>query len=879
MKKMLINARQSEETRIAVISGSQLTDLSIESVEKEQKKSNIYKARISRIEISLNAVFVNYGEDKNGFLPFKEIAPEYFKKGDDSQNMPLNDLLDIGQELIVQISKEERGSKGAALTTFITLAGCYMVLMPNNPDAGGISRRVEGDERQKLKILLDSLKIPKSMGIIIRTAGVGRSAKEIQTDLDTLVKLWNAIKVCSYQSKSPFLIHKESNITIRAIRDHLREDIKEIVVDDRECYEDLKHQLSMLCPHFVERLELYKKDLPIFSEFQVERQIESAFKREVQLPSGGSIIIDITEAMTAIDINSARSTKADNIEETALATNLEAADEISKQLRLRDIGGLIVIDFIDMAFFPHQKAVEQKLINALLNDRARIQMTRISKFGLVEISRQRLQASLGESVMRSCQACSGNGFVRSVPSLALSILRNIHAEASREKTNELRIQLPVEVGTFLLNEKRNALSKIESATNTKLTLIPNINLRSQDYNVQRIWGDLYKASRQSYDLIEDKKEVEIYKSPKQNKLSQANLKPSHYSSRPLNKTVEKGSTEDSKSDKKVCRNKLWKRVIDFFCRKKAKCRDNEKEHPDNQKKLKLVSKSRYKRERRMTKSGEYNHHNSYQKNLFINNEKQDSDYKSYSSAGNRDNRTNKKQYADNKLISSQKYNEGGNYYNKPGNSVQQGNMNRADRNNRSDRAEKTIRNNGSRGNINSRQNQRLQVHQSGELVDISFLKEKTPDALKAAKKKAVMKTISIRPEEKISTMVIRVLAESTTLPDDKATQVETCHPVKKWGEGSKYLKFEEINTGMLSAKDSKRLKRDGEELTGHNIQDKKIRSTANEFNTQGSQEEIVNKSRDQKDRKKVNPKKLAQKIIHIGYSPAVHLGSQGYINL
>ncbi len=746
---MLINARQSEETRIAIVENNQLMDLDIENVDREQKKSNIYKARISRIEPSLNAVFVNYGEDKNGFLPYKEIAPECFKKAPEDQNTPLNELLDVGQELIVQIAKEERGSKGAALTTFITLAGCYMVLMPNNPSAGGISRRIEGDERRKLKALFDSLTIPKDMGVIIRTAGVDRSADEIQADLDTLVNLWDAIKRVSYQRKAPFLIHKESDITIRAIRDHLKEDVEEIIIDEQNAYEDLKRQLSMLRPHFVERLQLYKKEMPLFNAHQIEKQIESAFKREVTLPSGGSIVIDTTEALTAIDINSARATKGDNIEETALATNLEAAEEIARQLRLRDLGGLIVVDFIDMSFFPNQKTVEQKLVDMLMSDRARIQMTRISKFGLVEISRQRLQASLGESVMHACPRCQGHGFIRSVPSISLSILRNVRAEALRDKTNEIRVQLPVDVATFLLNEKREEIYQIESSLNVKVLLIPNANLQSPHYNIQRIWGDVYNANRPSFDLVEKEKDVALHKTPKQDKSKQPALKSAQAKTN-VQRTEQVQKPAEKIAQQSTPKKGFWAKLRDFFFKEET---SSEPKAPAQQEK----ASGTHTKPQQKTQQRQGNSQQRQQKPA----------------------RADNNQYRDRK--SDNRQSQGG----------RQGQQ-RVDH-----------RNNGNEGKNNNRSRQssnRMQVHQSEEVVDIASMKKESPLAIKAAKERAMMKTISTTPEEKISIMVKEVLAETTALSDTVSQQVETqVSNTRK----TKYLNFEVVTLDFTKADNEK----------------------------------------------------------------------------
>lgn len=543
MKKMLVNARQPEEVRIATVENGKLHNIDIESVDYEQKKANIYKGIVTRVEPSLNAAFINYGEKKNGFLPFKEIAPENFKRQvKDGQDIPLTELLDVGQEIIVQINKEERGTKGAALSTYITLAGCYLVLMPNNAEAGGISRRIEGDERQKLKDLFNALRIPREMGVIIRTAGVDRQVEEMQWDLDVLLKLWDAIKEAADQQKAPFLIHSESDIIVRSIRDHLKDDVEEITVDSKEAFDSLKRQLIMLRPDFVERIKLYDEKVPLFTKEQIESKIEEAYKREVVLTSGGSIVIDTTEALTAIDINSARATRGGDIEETAYLTNLEAADEIARQLRLRDIGGLIIVDFIDMQDSENQRKVEHALIDALANDRAKVQMTRISRFGLVEISRQRLQSSLGESATISCPRCEGQGIIRSVPSLALSILRLIEEEAHKEKTNEIRVQLPISVATYLLNEKRDAVNEVEQELGFKLVLIPNPNLETPHFNIQRIWGDNYVANKSSYNLIEERKEdFESYIKPNKSKPQQPAVKSVSVEKAPMAKLQKKES--------------------------------------------------------------------------------------------------------------------------------------------------------------------------------------------------------------------------------------------------------------------------------------------------------------------------------------------------
>ncbi|MGQ9658722.1 MAG: ribonuclease E [Thermochromatium sp.] len=488
MKRMLINATQPEELRVATVDGQLLCDLDIESPGREQKKANIYKGIITRIEPSLEAAFVDYGAERHGFLPLKEIAHTYFEPDSVKPGSRINikESLREGREVVVQIDKEERGNKGAALTTFISLAGRYLVLMPNNPRAGGVSRRIEGQERAELRNAMSQLKIPEDMGLIVRTAGVGKSVEELQWDLDYLLQLWQAIVQSSESRKAPFLIYQESDVVIRSIRDYLRADIGEIIIDDRAVYERAENFIRQVMPQNLKKLRLYQDEVPLFTRYQIESQIESAFQREVRLPSGGSIVIDHTEALTAIDINSARATKGADIEETALNTNLEAADEIARQLRLRDLGGLFVIDFIDMTPPKNQRAVEERLREALKQDRARVQMTRISRFGLLEMSRQRLRPSLGESSRQVCPRCKGQGTIRSVESLALSILRLLEEEAMKENTQRLHAQLPVSVATFLLNEKRRAILDIEQRHKVEILLIPNEHIQTPDYKIERI---------------------------------------------------------------------------------------------------------------------------------------------------------------------------------------------------------------------------------------------------------------------------------------------------------------------------------------------------------------------------------------------------------
>ncbi|HDG1698091.1 TPA: ribonuclease E [Kluyvera ascorbata] len=489
MKRMLINATQQEELRVALVDGQRLYDLDIESPGHEQKKANIYKGKITRIEPSLEAAFVDYGAERHGFLPLKEIAREYFPANYNAHGRPnIKDVLREGQEVIVQIDKEERGNKGAALTTFISLAGSYLVLMPNNPRAGGISRRIEGDDRTELKEALASLELPDGMGLIVRTAGVGKSAEALQWDLSFRLKHWEAIQKAAESRAAPFLIHQESNVIVRAFRDYLRQDIGEILIDNPKVMEMARQHISALGrPDFSSKIKLYTGEIPLFSHYQIESQIESAFQREVRLPSGGSIVIDSTEALTAIDINSARATRGGDIEETAFNTNLEAADEIARQLRLRDLGGLIVIDFIDMTPVRHQRAVENRLREAVRQDRARIQISHISRFGLLEMSRQRLSPSLGESSHHVCPRCSGTGTVRDNESLSLSILRLIEEEALKENTKEVHAIVPVPIASYLLNEKRAAISAIESRQgDVRCIIVPNDQMETPHYSVLRV---------------------------------------------------------------------------------------------------------------------------------------------------------------------------------------------------------------------------------------------------------------------------------------------------------------------------------------------------------------------------------------------------------
>ncbi len=504
MKRMLINATQPEELRVAMVDGQKLYDLDIETPSREQKKSNIYKGKITRVEPSLEAAFIDYGAERHGFLPLKEVSRSFFSEeaAAASGRVSIKDALREGQEVVVQVEKEERGNKGAALTTFISLAGRYLVLMPNNPRAGGVSRRIEGVDRSEIRDAMRELDIPEDMGLIVRTAGVGRNAEELQWDLDYLLQVWEAISKAAAEHSAPVLIYQESNIIIRALRDNLRNDIGEILVDAPDVYAQAEDFMRQVMPHSLNKLKLYQDDVPLFTRYQIESQIESAFTREVRLPSGGAIVIDHTEALVSIDVNSARATKGADIEETALNTNLEAADEIARQMRLRDLGGLVVIDFIDMTPAKNQREVENRLREALKVDRARVQIGRISRFGLLEMSRQRLRPSLGESSQVVCPRCKGQGTIRGVESLALAILRLVEENAMKEKTGEVHAQLPVEVATFLLNEKRDVITNIEARHGIGVVLIPNPYLETPHYDVVRLRDDeLPKERELSYRMV------------------------------------------------------------------------------------------------------------------------------------------------------------------------------------------------------------------------------------------------------------------------------------------------------------------------------------------------------------------------------------------
>lgn len=527
MKRILINATQPEELRVAIVDGQKLDNLDIETAGRKQTKSNIYKGKITRIEPSLEAAFIEFGADRHGFLPLKDVVRSYFqpessdvqeeKAEETSDKKPvrrsIKDVLKEGQDIIVQVDKEERGNKGAALTTFISLAGRYLVLMPNNPRAGGVSRRIEGENRSEAREALSTLEIPTGMGLILRTAGVNKTVEELQWDLEYLLQLWQAIETSAQQYTAPFLIYQESNIIIRAIRDYWREDISDITVDSQYIYDEASSFMRQVMPQHLNKVKLYQDKVPLFTRYQIESQIESAFQREVKLPSGGAIVLDHTEALLSIDINSARATKGVDIEETAFTTNLEAVDEIARQLRLRDVGGLVVIDFIDMLSHKNQRQVESGIKEALKMDRARVQVGRISRFGLLEMSRQRLSPSLGESSHTVCPRCEGQGSIRGIESLSLSILRLMEEQAMKEKTAKIIVQVPVEVATYLLNEKRPAILEIEDRQQINIVLIPNPHLETPKYEVQRVRHDDKKGlsldKESSYQLIKSPQKVMV----------------------------------------------------------------------------------------------------------------------------------------------------------------------------------------------------------------------------------------------------------------------------------------------------------------------------------------------------------------------------------
>ncbi|MFP5405018.1 MAG: ribonuclease E/G, partial [Gammaproteobacteria bacterium] len=512
MKRMLFNATHSEELRVAIVDGQKLIDIDIETAGRESRKSNIYKGVVTRVEPSLEACFVNYGEERHGFLPFKEIAKSFFKPGVEVSKARIQDVIGEGQEVIVQVVKEERGNKGAALTTYISLAGRYLVLMPNNPRGGGVSRRIEGEDRQELREAMDQLEYPSGMSLIARTAGIGRNTEELQWDLDYLLKLWTAVEQAAASAPGAFLIYQESSLVIRAIRDYFSQDIGEILIDTDDICEQARQFMAHVMPDTVNRVKRYLDDTPLFSRFQIEHQIETAYSRIVPLPSGGSVVIDHTEALVAIDVNSARAIRGGDIEETALRTNLEAADEAARQMRLRDLGGLIVVDFIDMEESKNRREVEQRLRDALRYDRARVQFSSISKFGLLELSRQRLRPALSEGSHITCPRCNGTGHIRDTESSALQILRMVQEDAMKESTAAVYAQVPVDVATYLLNEKRSELNKLEARLKVEIVLIPNKHLETPHYKTERLRHDDERLAnyRASYEFAEEPDEDHSY---------------------------------------------------------------------------------------------------------------------------------------------------------------------------------------------------------------------------------------------------------------------------------------------------------------------------------------------------------------------------------
>lgn len=754
MKKILINSKSSEETRIATLDNGKLIDLDIENVDREQKKANIYKGYISRIEPSLNAIFVNYGEEKNGFLPFKEVSEYYLKDVPNGDNIA--PLLSEGQELIVQIDKEERGDKGAALTTFITLAGSYMVLLPNNPNGGGISRRVEGEDREKLKKYLKDLNIPKNMSVIARTACVECSFEELKHDFDTLVELWSSISQTYHKIKKPALLHKESDIIVRTVRDHLKEDVKEIIVDSKECFQDVKRQLGLLRQSFdINKVKLYNEDLPLFAQFGIDQQIENAYKREIRLPSGGSIVIDTTEALVAIDVNSSRANKAEDVETTAFKTNLEAAEEVVRQLRIRDLGGLVIIDFIDMSFYPNRKQVEEKLMNALQQDKARIQMSRISKLGLVEISRQRLSSSINESVMQKCPRCEGHGFIKTTQATALTILRKIRAEAMKDDTNEIRVQVPVDIAAYILNEKRDSIVDIERISDVRIMIIPNFNMESPKFQMQRIWGSSYKSNRSSSDLIEDVYNVEIPK-PCKKKVAAVDL------SKAVDKEVSAKVEDKAKSNEQ-----------------------NSPKQPPSQKEESDAPKAK----EQPKKQGFF----AKLAAVFSNNsEKQIETPKETQKPNNNNNKPNNPQRAQN---------------NKPQRENRQYNNDRNERNNNDNRSNdrnKNKRNNDKfdkkPNNRNNNRSNNISLNNAEEVIDIT--KVKYGNQISENNVDNVKKVISKNPDEFVSVMVKDVLENYDSLKDDGAKKINTEEKVKT----QKYLKFNTISVDneIISIQEAKR---------------------------------------------------------------------------
>lgn len=642
-------------------------------------------------------------------------------------------MLSEGQELIVQIDKEERGDKGAALTTFITLAGSYMVLLPNNPEGGGISRRVEGEDRERLKKYLKELNIPKNMSVIARTACVECSFEELKHDFDTLVELWGSISQAYHRIKKPALLHKESDIIVRTVRDHLKEDVKEIIVDSKECFEDVKRQLILLRQSFdINKVKLYNEELPLFAQFGIDQQIENAYKREIRLPSGGSIVIDTTEALVAIDVNSSRANKAEDVETTAFKTNLEAAEEVARQLRIRDLGGLVIVDFIDMSFYPNRKQVEEKLMEALQQDRARIQMSRISKLGLVEISRQRLSSSINESVMQKCPRCEGHGFIKTTQATALTILRKIRAEAIKEDTNEIRVQVPVDIAAYILNEKRDSIVEIERISQVKVMIIPNFNMESPKFQMQRIWGTSYKSNRTSSELIEDVYNIEIPKAGKK-KIAAVDLNQAIENQAASNTQEQKPQTDAqvdivTQNDKKQDDVTQQAKKKGFFARLFSGI------FATDSKAAQQANNSAQKQQNKEQNFQRQQQHNKAQKDNNQRNERNNSNNK---------NERNK---------------------NKSNN----------------DKFDKKSNNRNSRSN-------NLNLNNAEEVIDITQLKYQNQTAI--AKTDNIKKVISKNPDEFISVMVKDVLENYDSLKDNGATKIATQEKIKT----NKYLKFDTVS--------------------------------------------------------------------------------------
>ncbi|BCD90089.1 ribonuclease E [Francisella halioticida] len=864
MKKILINSKSSEETRIATLDNGKLIDLDIENVDREQKKANIYKGYISRIEPSLNAIFVNYGEEKNGFLPFKEVSEYYFKDVPNGDNIA--PLLSEGQELIVQMDKEERGDKGAALTTFITLAGSYMVLLPNNPNGGGISRRVEGEDREKLKKYLKDLNIPKNMSVIARTACVECSFEELKHDFDTLAELWTSISQTYHKINKPALLHKESDIIVRTVRDHLKEDVREIIVDSKECYHDVKRQLGLLRQSFdINKVKFYNEELPLFAQFGIDQQIENAYKREIRLPSGGSIVIDTTEALVAIDVNSSRANKAEDVETTAFKTNLEAAEEVARQLRIRDLGGLVIVDFIDMSFYPNRKQVEEKLMDALQQDKARIQMSRISKLGLVEISRQRLSSSINESVMQKCPRCEGHGFIKTTQATALTILRKIRAEAIKDDTNEIRVQVPVDIAAYILNEKRDSIVDIERISDVRIMIIPNFNMESPKFQMQRIWGSSYKSNRSSPDLIEDVYSVEIPKAGKK-KIAAVDL----------SKTI-----DEEVSAKVESKAENIKQKNQQLSEKKENTAPKTKEQSKNKgffAKLVTVFSSNSEKEVETTKEIQKPNNRNNK-----NNSKASSPQRSQNSKPQRENNQRNDRNNNNSNDQMNKNRNNKNYDNSQ--KTQRENNQRNDRNNNDNRSNDRNKNkkNNDRfdkksNNKNDNRSNNISINSAEEVVDIT--KVKYGNQISNNNVDNIKKVISKNPDEFVSVMVKEVLENYDSLKDDGAKKINTEEKVKT----QKYLKFNTISVDNeidAKAQVEKTLEETQEVKTVEKkkLLDEKQEKVAEKVKPAKEKTADKNTKKESVKKEKSTEKntQITQQSEYINYSPAVDFESQTLI--